>query len=131
MAKEFLGTGWKFPVRLDHNGKFMLSTADEDIKEAIRIILKTVPGERVMQPEFGCGIDEYVFSEINISNLKLMEETVKKALLHYEPRIYVEEVKAKPADGENGLIMIDITYRITSTNDRDNLVHPFYLTEGG
>ena len=131
MSKEFLGVGWKFPIKIDNNGKFVLSQYEEDIKEAILIILKTEPGERVMEPEFGCGIYEYVFSTINISNLMLMEESVKKALLIYEPRIEVNQVKASPDYQENGLVLISIDYTVSSTNERQNLVYPFYLKEGG
>ncbi len=131
MSKEFLGVGWKFPIQLDNNGKFILSKYEEDIKEAILIILKTEPGERVMEPEFGCSIYEYVFSTINISNLMLMEESVKKALLIYEPRIEVSQVKASPDYQENGLVLISIDYTVSSTNERQNLVYPFYLKEGG
>lgn len=131
MSKEFLGVGWKFPIQLDNNGKFALSQHEEDIKEAIFIILKTEPGERVMEPEFGCGIYEYIFSTINISNLMLMEESVKKALLIYEPRIEVNQVKASPDYEENGLVLISIDYTVSSTNERQNLVYPFYLKEGG
>ncbi len=131
MSKEFLGVGWKFPIQLDNNGKFAFSQYEEDIKEAILIILKTEPGERVMEPEFGCGIYEYIFSTINISNLMLMEESVKKALLIYEPRIEVSQVKASPDYQENGLVLISIDYTVSSTNERQNLVYPFYLKEGG
>ena len=131
MSKEFLGVGWKFPIRLDNDGKFALSQHEEDIREAILIILKTEPGERVMEPEFGCGIYEYIFSSISISNLMLMEESVKKALLIYEPRIEVNQVKASPDYQENGLVLISIDYTVSSTNERQNLVYPFYLKEGG
>ena len=131
MAKEFLGVGWKFPVKLDASGRFELSKYEEDIEESIRIILGTIPGERVMQPEFGCGIYEYVFSTINISNLALIEEEVKKALTLYELRIEIIKVKAYPDTNKDGVILIDIEYRVISTNTRQNLVYPFYLTEGG
>ena len=131
MAKEFLGIGWKFPIKLDSSGKFKLSKYEEDIEESIRIILGTIPGERVMRPEFGCGIYEYVFSTINISNLALIEEEVKKALTLYEPRIEIINVKASPDTNRDGLVLIEIEYRVISTNTRQNLVYPFYLTEGG
>jgi len=102
MAKEFLGVGWKFPIKLDASGRFKLSKYEEDIEESIRIILGTIPGERVMRPEFGCGIYEYVFSTINISNLALIEEEVKKALTLYEPRIEIIKVKASPDTNRDG-----------------------------
>ena len=131
MAKEFLGIGWKFLIKLDSSGKFKLSKYEEDIEESIRIILGTIPGERVMRPEFGCGIYEYVFSTINISNLALIEEEVKKALTLYEPRIEIIKIKASADTNREGLVLIDIEYRVISTNTRQNLVYPFYLTEGG
>ncbi len=131
MAKEFLGIGWKFPIKLDSSGKFKLSKYEEDIEESIGIILGTIPGERVMQPEFGCGIYEYVFSTINISNLALIEEEVKKALTLYEPRIEIIKIKASADTNREGLVLIEIGYRVISTNTRQNLVYPFYLTEGG
>ena len=81
-----------------------------------------------MQPEFGCGIYEYMFSTINITNLKLIEEEVKKALNLYEPRIEIIKVKATPK--KEGMVLIEIEYRVISTNSRENLVYPFYLTEG-
>ena len=130
MEKDFLGVGWKFPIQLDSNGKFVLSKYEEDIKEAIIIILKTEPGERVMHPEFGCGIYEYIFSTITMTNLMLMEDEVKKALLFYEPRIEVESVKATVDNSHNGLLLIAIDYIVLSTNERQNLVYPFYLSEG-
>ena len=130
MEKDFLGVGWKFPIQLDSDGKFTLSKYEEDIEEAIIIILKTEPGERVMQPEFGCGIYEYIFETITMTNLMLMEDEVKKALLFYEPRIEVEAVKAIVDKKENGLILISIDYTVVSTNERQNLVYPFYLGEG-
>ena len=83
-----------------------------------------------MRPEFGCGIYEYVFSTINISNLALIEEEVKKALTLYEPRIEIIKVKASPDTNRDGLVLIEIEYRVISTNTRQNLVYPFYLTEG-
>ena len=131
MAKEFLGIGWKFPIKLDSSGKFKLSKYEEDIEESIRIILGTIPGERVMRPEFGCGIHEYVFSTINISNLALIEEEVKKALTLYEPRIEIIKIKASADTNREGLVLIEIGYRVISTNTRQNLVYPFYLIEGG
>ncbi len=129
MAKEFLGVGWKFPVRLTHSGEFELSKYEEDIKESILIILKTAKGERFLHPDFGCGIYDYVFSSINSTNLSLMQTEVENALKLYEPRIDVEKVKATPQD-EN-LVLIEIDYVVRSTNSRRNVVYPFYLKEGG
>ncbi len=130
MKREFLGTGWKFPVSLV-GGSFELISEDEDIREAILIILSTTPGERVMRPEFGCGIHEYVFSVINSSNLLMIEDEIKTALTLYEPRISIEEIKAKPDASEGGKLLVHIEYTVLSSNSRFNMVYPFYLTEKG
>lgn len=130
MEKEFLGTGWKFPLVLDTEGSFELVKEKEDIREAILIILNTTPGERVMQPAFGCGIQTYVFSVINSSNLQRISEEVSKALVRYEPRILLENVKVE-ADSQEGRLLITIDYVVQSSNSRFNMVYPFYLTEKG
>ncbi len=129
--RDFLGVGWKFPVSLNQDGTFQLSRYEEDIKEAIVIILKTAPGERRMRVKFGCGIYDYVFSVVNISNLRLIEEEVTNALKMYEPRIELEKVEALTDENESNLINISIDYIVSATNGRQNLVYPFYLNEGG
>jgi phage baseplate assembly protein W len=130
MKREFLGTGWKFPVEFDGN-EVKLVEEDEDIKEAILIILNTAHGERVMRPEFGCGIHNYVFSVINSSNLMMIENEIKTALTLYEPRITVDKVSTRVDEREEGKLMISIDYRVESSNSRYNMVYPFYLTEKG
>ncbi len=131
MKREFLGTGWKFPLTLEADGHIALSLEEEDIREAIVIILSTTPGERVMRPEFGCGIHEYVFSVINSNNLLLIEDEVKRALVLYEPRITVDHIHIQPDASDGGKLMIHIDYSILSSNSRFNMVYPFYLTEKG
>lgn len=130
MKKEFLGTGWKFPLTLDTEGSFLLVDNDEDIREAILIILNTSPGERVMQPEFGCSIQSYVFSVMNNTTLEQMRIEIQKALTLYEPRIIVEEVRIE-AEGSAGKLLIHIDYTVQASNSRYNMVYPFYLTEKG
>ena len=111
MKKEFLGTGWKFPLALDTDGSFLLVDDDTDIREAILIILNTSPGERVMQPEFGCGIQAYVFSMMNNTTLEQIRIEIQKALTLYEPRIIVEEVRVE-AEGAASKLLIHIDYII-------------------
>jgi phage baseplate assembly protein W len=106
-----------------------VSSYEEDIKEAIHIILGTAKGERLMRPDFGCGIHEYVFCSMNTLNLHMIENTIFEALIRWEPRIDVTDVKAKP-EAEDGKLIIEIDYQIRSTNTRFNLVYPFYLKEG-
>jgi phage baseplate assembly protein W len=129
MAKEFLGIGWKFPVGVDSNGSIRMSVYEEDIKEAILIILSTSKGERVMRPDFGCGIHEYTFEAINSSVLGLIESSVREALIKWEPRIETINIKASTEELYNGKLLINIEYIVSTTNNRFNMVYPFYLTE--
>jgi phage baseplate assembly protein W len=130
--RDFLGIGWTYPVATDPlRGDIALSRYERDIKEAIRIILETIPGERVMRPRFGCGIHELVFEEINATTLSAIEASVRDALIAYEPRIELSAIAVDPADALNGILLVAISYRIRRTNQEDNLVYPFLYTEGG
>lgn len=130
MAKDFLGIGWKFPVKVDENKQIAMSRYEEDIKEAIRIILGTAKGERVMRPDFGCGIHELVFAPINTFTMSLVENTVREALITWEPRIELIKVEVSPEASKEGKLLVSIDYRVRATNVRFNLVYPFYLREG-
>lgn len=130
MAKEFLGQGWKFPVNVDQSGRIEMSQYEEDIKEAIWIILKTAKGERVMRPDFGCGIHDLVFSPINTTTMNSIEKNVREALSLWEPRIELIKVSVTTDKAEEGKLIISIDYRIRTTNNEFNLVYPFYLSEG-
>lgn len=131
-----MGVGWKFPVAIDNSGKIAMSKYEEDIREAILIILGTAKGERVMRPDFGCGIHDMVFQTISASTLSLVEMTVREALMMYEPRIEIASIKVVPSAGEPsgeatvGKLLINLNYTVRSTNNQFNLVYPFYLTEG-
>ncbi len=129
MAKEFLGKGCEFPVNVNLKGKIEMSSYEDDIKEAIWIILGTSKGERVMRPDFGCGIYDYVFAPINISTMGLIEASVREALVFWEPRIEVTNVKVSADKTEEEKLLISIDYRVRTTNNRFNLVYPFYLRE--
>ncbi len=130
MSKVFLGKGWKYPVRVDENGTIAISEYEEDIKEAIRIILGTAKGERLMRPDFGCGIHEFVFTSMNAVNLSLIETSVRDALTLWEPRIELINVKTDAEKADEGKLYINIDYRVRVTNTEFNLVYPFYLKEG-
>lgn len=130
MSKEILGVGWKFPPSTDGHGRIALSRHEEDIRESILIILRTAKGERLMRPDFGCGINNYVFSSINTLNISRMENEVREALVQWEPRIELLEVRTDSTGAANGRLMIEINYRVRATNTRFNLVYPFYLREG-
>lgn len=128
MEKEFLGRGWKFPIEIGHDGAFVLSQGNEDIQEAILMILKTAKGERPMEPEFGCNIHAYVFEVINQSTIMRMQEEIRVALLLYEPRIEVLEISHEYK--ESGMLLFTIDYRVISTNSRYNIVYPYHMNEG-
>jgi uncharacterized protein len=130
--RDFLGIGWSYPVATDPvRGDIALSRYDRDVKEAIRIILETAPGERAMRPRFGCGIHDLVFEEINATTLFAVEASVRDALITYEARIELIEVAVDPRDALNGVLLIAIRYRLRRTNQEDNLVYPFLYSEGG
>ena len=130
MTKEFLGVGWTYPVRTKVNGDIAMSQFEDDIREAILIILGTSKGERVMRPDFGCGIHDFVFAPINTATITLVENSVREALTVYEPRIELIKVEALSDRAEEGKLLVNIDYRVRSTNSRFNLVYPFYLKEG-
>ena len=131
MAKEFLGTGWKFPVEVDElTGRIKMSSYEEDIKESIGIIMRTRKGERMMNPEFGCGLLEYVYETMDDSTFSRMEQEVLNALILWEPRITGMEVKVMPSPDQAGRLDIHVRYVVRSTNNLFNMVYPYYLNEG-
>jgi phage baseplate assembly protein W len=130
--RDFLGVGWSFPVSSGAaTGDVELSWFEQDVKEAIRIILQTSRGERVMRPRFGCGIHDLVFGEISATTIAAVDAAVRDSLITYEPRIELLNVAVDPFDALNGLLLVKIDYRIRRTNQTDNLVYPFYFREGG
>lgn len=130
MAKEFLGIGWKYPVKVDIDGKIAMSEYEVDIREAILIILGTAKGERVMRPDFGCGIHDLVFAPINPATISLVENSVREGLTLWEPRIELIKVEVSDKHSSEGKLLISIDYRVRVTNNRFNLVYPFYQKEG-
>jgi hypothetical protein len=117
----------QFPVGLDARGGLGLSEFDQSIEEAIRIILGTAPGERVMRPEFGCRIHDYVFHPNNASTAALVGFYVREALVKWEPRIEDVAVSAHPDAARENVMTVSISYRVARTNSARNLVYPFYL----
>jgi Bacteriophage baseplate protein W len=127
--KDFLGRGWTFPIGVDPTGRIALSEYEEDIREALRIILLTSKGERVMRPEFGAGLHDFVFESMSATTIGRMQAAITDALVKWEPRVQVIGVTVEPEHGETGKLLIDIEYRVRATNNRFNLVFPFYLKE--
>ena len=124
---DILGRGVAFPLRVDRRGGLALVSGDDDIYEAITIILGTAPGERPMRPEFGCGIHNYIFETMDAYTMGRLEIEIRQALDRWEPRIDVEEVDFDLSNATDGQLLIDINYRIRATSHLRNLVYPFYL----
>jgi phage baseplate assembly protein W len=124
---DIIGTGIGFPLRVDARGGLKLVSDDEDVREAIVLILATAHGERPMRPEFGCGIHDYVFDVIDAHTIGRLEYEVRAALDRWEPRIDVLDVRFDASRAQDGVIAIEIDYRLRATNDLRNLVYPFYL----
>lgn len=124
---EILGSGLAFPLQVDRLGGIALSRDETDIDQAIQLILGTAPGERPMRPEFGCGVHDFVFDTIDAGTLTQMELAILEALDRWEPRIQVLEVDFDLADVADGELIIQIDYRVRATNNRRNLVYPFYV----
>ena len=124
---DFIGRGVAFPMRVDQSGSIATSTGASDIDSSIRMILTTAPGERLMRPAFGCKIWELLFDQINANTLGLMSEAVREAIGRWEPRVTLEDVRLDPNGQHAGEVLIEIDYVIRTTNDRRNLVYPFYV----
>ena len=130
-GKEFLGRGLKFPLQVDpRTGMLAMSDQEEDIREAIGIILNTVQGERVMRPDFGSNIIDYVFSPSSGPVRESLAHEVWQQLLYQEPRIVDVQVECGESDRMTGAILVKVSYTVRSTNNRYNQVYPFYVTEG-
>lgn len=130
MAQEFLGVGWRFPLELNEDGELPLSEYEDSVRESIKVIVCTVPGERQMRLDFGCGIHSLVFAENNLTTAGQAAYYVEKALIRWEPRIELLRVQATPDRKGDNRLVIEIEYKVIATNTIFNLVYPFYLTEG-
>jgi len=128
-AKAFLGRGFAFPVAVDATGAVALAEYEDDIAQAIRIILDTEPGERVMRPDFGAGLRGLLFEPLNTHTLALARHRVEQALVLWEPRVDSVEVLVT-SDPPRGVMTINVRYRVRRTNTFYNLVYPFYVQEG-
>jgi phage baseplate assembly protein W len=124
---DFVGSAIAFPLAVDEKGAIAMVSGAEAIERCIGMILATAPGERVMRPGFGCAIWNLLFDPVNDNTLGLMAQSVRDALGQWEPRIDVETVAATPDNEDRSLVLIEIHYRIKATNDRRNLVYPFYV----
>lgn len=127
MTGDIIGRGWAFPPRLDSRGRMATVGNAVEIEQAIRIILNTSPGQRVMRPEFGCRLSELVFSPNNAQTAGLAERHVREALGRWEPRIRLERVTVENHERNAGALHITVSYEIKATHSSRSLVYPFYL----
>ncbi|MFN8377627.1 MAG: GPW/gp25 family protein [Anaerolineae bacterium] len=123
-----VGKGWAFPPKIGERDMMRMAEDDADIRQAMRIILGTAPGERVMRPDFGCRIHELIFWPANQETADIAERYIREALLRWEPRIRLEAVRVIPGGAQFGQLMVEIEYEIKTRNDKHNMVYPFYLT---
>jgi uncharacterized protein len=126
MTQDFIGAGWAFPLGVGPQGGIALVRREVELEQAMRLILSTYPGERPMRPEFGSRIRDYVFRPINVETVAELSQEVRNALLRWEPRVDIEGVYVIPDPQDDGAVYIDIQYLVKDTNDRRNLVFPFY-----
>jgi phage baseplate assembly protein W len=130
IRKTFLGTGWSFPPQFDKAAATVLMTSDEeDIERSLQILLSTRPGERVMQPTYGCNLDELLFEPLTTTLKTYIKDLVSTAILYFEPRIDVNGIDLDETDELQGKVVITVDYTVRSTNSRFNLVFPFYKNE--
>jgi phage baseplate assembly protein W len=128
--KAFLGVGWSFPPCLGADGRANMAAYEEDIRQAILIILGTDRGERVMRPDFGAGLNSFVFEPVNRTTMQLVKSRVEESLIDWEARIDIQAVTVAADASERNKLTIEVTYRVRATNAVRNLVYPFYLQEG-
>ena len=130
-VKSFLGTGWSFPPAFEKGSQALKMVSDEeDIAQSLFIILSTTPGERVMNPDFGCNLRSINFKGLDETTRQQIISLVEEAVLNYEPRVTLDAVDVDMADQINGIVNVTLHYVIRTINVRTNIVYPFYLVEG-
>jgi len=129
--RAFLGTGWSFPPEFDRAAKAVkMVSGEEDIQESLGILLETVPGERVLQPSYGCSLKRLVFEQVSESTITEIKDLIERAVLFFEPRISLTHIEVDAGQVYEGLITIRLDYTVRLTNTRSNMVYPFYFLEG-
>jgi phage baseplate assembly protein W len=129
--QAFLGIGWSFPptfTRLGHT--VVMARGEADVRESLWVLFSTAPGERVMLPTYGCALWRMVFRSLTTTATTEIAAAVEKAVVDWEPRVELDGVTVEADPAQEGLVTVNVAYRIRSTNTRDNLVYPFYLREG-
>jgi phage baseplate assembly protein W len=127
---DFLGTGWSFPPQFDRQAKgVVMVSAEKDIEQSLQILLSTAQGERVMRPGFGADLRQYQFEGMTTSFMTFLKKRLETSIVTHEPRIDLLDIQLRQAPDSRGIVLIELDYKVRSTNTRYNLVYPFYLTE--
>lgn len=130
-SEQFIGVGWKFPVEFNSgSGDVSMLSGAELIRNSLDVLFLTSMGERIMQPDYGSELDQFVFENLSKSIITYMQAVISDAILYNEPRIIVNEIEIDPQVRDGAFIEIKVDYTILSTNNRYNYVYPFYLKEG-
>lgn len=130
-ANDFLGQGWSFPPAFNAaSHEVELTAKEDDVQKSLHILLTTAVGERVMQPKYGCNLDELVFESLDVTTQTILIDKIKTAILYFEPRIDVKRIELNMQNALDGEVLIEVDYQIRATNSRFNFVFPFYVKEG-
>lgn len=131
MSDAFLGRGWSFPPAFDRaSASVRMLEQEEDVRSSLGLLLTTIRGERVMQPLYGCSVETQLFEPLDTRQRTLLKDMIETAVLYHEPRIRLESVEILDDQALEGLLQIELQYRIKTTNSRFNVVYPFYRSEG-
>jgi uncharacterized protein len=131
MDNSFLGRGWSFPPSFDStNASVKMLEREDDINSSLEILLSTIRGERIMLPQYGCNLDELLFESLDTRMKTLMADTIESAILYHEPRIELEKVKLDDSRELEGVVLIELVYKVKATNSRFNFVYPYYKLQG-
>lgn len=129
--ESFLGRGWEFPPSFDlKQRQCAMVSEEEDIRQSLFIIISTIPGERIMDPKFGCELTFSVFDSIDSLALNRIRDYITSSILNYEPRVTLHEITYDTSLASDGVLHIALDYTIRKINIRTNMVYPFYLREG-
>jgi phage baseplate assembly protein W len=131
MDLDFLGRGWSFPP--DFSGAVpgvAMLEAEADVASSLHVLLSTRPGERVMQPAYGCNLSELLFESLDTRMKTLIADKIESAVLYFEPRVTLDQVTLDDSDIAEGVVLIQVAYTVKSTNSRFNFVYPYYIREG-
>lgn len=127
---SFLGTGWRFPPAFTRGGADVLMAAGtEDIEQSLRILLTTRLGERTLQEDYGCALDQFLFESVDQSLVNNLTRLISDGILYFEPRIDLDALDVSPSEADAGLLLIRLSYTVRATNSRFNMVYPFYINE--